>query len=61
MVIFIDPWKDINFSEPFDLPENVFVVKNSNIVMPQNCPEEQSDNPFCMYSSDKISSIYILP
>ena len=35
-MIFIDPWKDIVLQEPFDLPENVFVVKNSNISLPSS-------------------------
>jgi hypothetical protein len=25
--LFIDPWKNISFSEPFDVPENFFVAK----------------------------------
>ena len=28
VTLFIDPWKNINFSEPFDVPENFFVAKN---------------------------------
>ena len=31
VMIFVDPWKDINFTEVFDLPENVFEVRHSNI------------------------------
>ena len=60
IMIFIDSWKDINFSEKFDLPENIFVVNNSNLVMPQHHAKQISD-PYCMYSSDKIMSVYILP
>ena len=60
IMIFIDSWKDINFSEQFDLPENIFVVNNSNLIMPQHHSKQISD-PYCKYSSDKIMSVYILP
>ena len=55
VMIFIDPWKDINFSEPFDLPEHIFVVKNSSIFLPKSV---FYDN---MYSSDKIRAVHLLP
>ena len=54
-MIFIDPWKDIDFSQPFDLPENIFAVRNSKISMPR------SKEALGMYSSDKIRSVCILP
>ena len=53
LFIYIDPWKDINYSEPFDVQENIFAVKNSSLFMPKN------DLP-CMYSADKIKSVFIL-
>ena len=34
LVIFIDPWKDIQFHKEFDVKEHIFVVKGSNIVLP---------------------------
>lgn len=55
VMIFIDPWKDIEFSEPFDLPENIFIVKNSNIFLPRS-----TDKPN-MYSIDKIRAVHLLP
>jgi hypothetical protein len=27
VVLFVDPWKDIEFSKPFDIPENFFAAK----------------------------------
>ena len=32
--IFIDPWKDIDLTKPFDEPENIFQVKSGNIDIP---------------------------
>ena len=55
IMIFIDPWKDIDFSEPFDLPENIFIVKNSNVFLPRS-----ADKPN-MYSIDKIRAVHLLP
>ena len=55
VMIFIDPWKDINFSEPFDLPENIFVVKNSNVFLPRSTERPN------MYSVDKIRAVHLLP
>ena len=54
-IFFIDPWKDIDRVKPFDVPEHVFVVSNSNIKLPEDklCPN--------MYSCDKIRSVSILP
>ena len=34
--IAIDPWKDIEFHKEFDMPENIFVVKNSNVFLPRS-------------------------
>ena len=34
IMIFIDPWKDIQFHKEFDVKENIFVVKGSNIILP---------------------------
>ena len=57
VMIFIDPWKDIDFStdQPFDVPENVFVVKNSSIFLPK------SIDLINMFSDDKIKAVSILP
>lgn len=55
VMIFIDPWKDINFTEVFDLPENVFEVKHSNISLPKSTEYER------MYSPDKIRAVHLLP
>ena len=55
IMIFIDPWKDIEFSEPFDQPENIFIVKHSNIFLPKST---QRPN---MYSIDKIRAVHLLP
>ena len=55
VMIFIDPWKDINFTEVFDLPENIFEVKYSNIFLPRKEKFER------MYSPDKIRAVYLLP
>ena len=54
-IFFIDPWKNIDRDNPFDVPEHVFVVSNSNIILPEDksCPN--------MYSYDKIRSVFILP
>ena len=54
-MIFIDPWKDIEFSEPFDLPENIFIVKNSNVFLPRSTEKPN------MYSIDKIRAVHLLP
>ena len=53
--IFIDPWKCILKEKEFDVPENVFFAKNSDIIMPvgKNCIN--------MYSHDKIKSVFIMP
>ena len=32
--IFIDPWKDIDYQSPFDLPENLFFIKGSDVKLP---------------------------
>ena len=55
VMIFIDPWKDINFTEEFDLPENVFEVRHSNISLPKSTEFER------MYSPDKIRAVHLLP
>ena len=34
MTIFIDPWKDIDFSNPFDVPEHIFMIKGSDVKLP---------------------------
>ena len=26
LVLFVDPWKDVEYSEPFDIPENFFTT-----------------------------------
>ena len=54
-IIFIDPWKHIDRNKPFDVPENVFVVGNSRIKIPE---DRSSPNKF---SYDKIRSVSILP
>ena len=36
IIISIDPWKELDFSQRFDVPENFFVVKNSNIFLPRS-------------------------
>ena len=36
IVISIDPWKAIEFYNEFDIPENIFFVKNSNISFPRS-------------------------
>ena len=54
--LFIDPWKNINFSDPFDVPENFFVAQTD---IPQ--PESEIDEPHCMFSSKNIKKVSFLP
>ena len=61
LMIFIDPWKDIYNDEIFDVPENIFFVKNSNILFPRSTDDREKKLPFCMYTSDKIKSVHIIP
>ena len=57
VMIFIDPWKNIDFDsdQPFDVPENIFVVRNSDIFLPK------SIDLVNMFSDDKIKAVSILP
>ena len=34
VAIFIDPWKQVDFQCEFDMPENIFQVKDSDIALP---------------------------
>ena len=54
MAIFIDPWKDIDLSKPFDEPENLFLVRDSNIDIAMNYDFS------CMSLGRKIKRIYML-
>ena len=60
-MIFIDPWKDIEYHKIFDVLENIFVVKDSDIFFPRSTDDPEKKKPYCMYSSDKIRSVHILP
>ena len=54
MAIFIDPWKEINLEKQFDEPENIFLVKDSNIDL------SMSYDFSCMSLGGKIKRIYML-
>ena len=54
--LFIDPWKNISFSEPFDVPENFFVAKTE---IPQ--PKGNTDEPYNMFSSLNMKKVSFLP
>ena len=56
VVLFVDPWKDIEFSEPFNIPENFFAAK-TEIAQPKGYPDE----PLCMFANDKIKNVSFLP
>ena len=59
-MIFIDPWKDFDYQKVFDVPENLFLVKNTRICLPQSI-DPKDEKPFCMYSNDKIVSVHLVP
>ena len=59
-MILIDPWKDIKLEEPFDLPENIFVVKNSNIFLPGSQDLSKQKGFLSMYLSDKIKNVHFI-
>ena len=61
IIISIDPWKELDFSKKFDVPENVFVVKNSNIFLPRSIDGPLGKQPLNYYTSDKIRSVHIIP
>ena len=56
VALFIDPWKDIQLSDKFDMQENFFVAK-SDITRPQ-CKKGE---PLFMHSDDKIKNVYLVP
>ena len=56
VMLYIHPWKDIEFSEPFDVPENFFFAKRD---VAQIKSGEQE--PKFQYTDDKIKRIFLLP
>ena len=56
VIIYVDPWKDIDAVQEFNLPENIFQI-NSDISFPKSLP----DDPLCMFTNDKIKMIAALP
>ena len=55
-MLYIHPWKDIEFLEPFDVPENFFFAKRD---VAQIKSGEQE--PKFQYTDDKIKRIFLLP
>ena len=53
VIMNVDPWRQINLREPFDLPENIFTVEG-NVAQP---PKTSRNLEF---SYDKIRNIQIL-
>ena len=35
LAIFVDPWKAIDFKEPFDMPEHIFMIKDCEVHLPK--------------------------
>ena len=56
LTVFIDPWKDINFDQAFDVPEN-FYISTNNVAQ----PKESKNDPLRMFSYHNIKKASFVP
>ena len=56
LVLYADPWKDIDHSKPFDMPEHFFTT-STNIAK----PVEEDHEARCIFLNDKIKNVSFLP
>ena len=58
--IFIDPWKDIDLEQPFDLPESIFDIKDCFVSIKDKVVRKPDDNKMSFLSmGTKIKRIYM--